>query len=91
MDQDIRWKTLKDYLESEGFIVNSPRSSIQIAFQSGLISDGHLWIDALEKRNLMAHTYDEERAQEANDLIRNYYYHMLVDLHSTLKRLGNLA
>ncbi|AEJ20791.1 nucleotidyltransferase substrate binding protein [Gracilinema caldarium] len=88
---ELAWKTMKDYLELEGFIVNSPRSAIQTAFQSGLISDGHLWIDALEKRNLMAHTYDEARAQEANDLIRNYYYHMLVDLHSTLKQLGNLA
>lgn len=56
---ELSWKTMKDYLELEDFEVKSPRSTIQIAFQTELIDDGHTWIDALDKRNLMAHTYDE--------------------------------
>lgn len=44
--------------------MKSPRSTIQTAFQIQLINDGHAWIDALEKRNLMTHTYDEKRAME---------------------------
>lgn len=36
---------MKDYLEQEGFDVRSPRSVLQTAFQIGLISDGHIWID----------------------------------------------
>ncbi|QEK13381.1 nucleotidyltransferase [Crassaminicella thermophila] len=67
---ELAWKTMKDYLEQEGFDVKSPRKTIQTAFQIQLISDGHAWIDALEKRNLMARTYDEERAMEAEELIR---------------------
>lgn len=74
---ELAWKTMKDYLEAEGFAVKSPRQAIQTAFQIELITDGHLWIDALEKRNLMAHTYDENMATTAEKLIREQYYDML--------------
>ncbi|MDK2800369.1 MAG: hypothetical protein PWP27_1929 [Clostridiales bacterium] len=77
---ELAWKTMKDYLEQEGFDVKSPRRTIQTAFQIQLITDGHTWIDALEKRNLMAHTYDEQKAMEAEDLIRNKYYKIIKDL-----------
>ena len=36
--------------------------TIKKAIQVELIKDGHIWIDALEKRNLMAHTYNEQIA-----------------------------
>ncbi|WP_245183505.1 nucleotidyltransferase substrate binding protein [Lentibacillus salicampi] len=63
MTFELSWKVLKDYLENEGFIVKSPRQTIKQAFQSGLIDDGHTWMQALEKRNQMAHNYDEEAAK----------------------------
>ena len=84
---ELAWKTMKDYLEQEGFDVKSPRSTIQTAFQTQLIKDGHLWIDALEKRNLMAHTYDEERAIEAEKLIREKYYKIITKLCTKLEEL----
>ena len=84
---ELAWKTVKDYLEAQGFDVNSPRAALQIAFQSGLLKQGHVWIDALEKRNLMAHTYDEQRAREAVHLIKSIYYAALQDLYSTLETL----
>lgn len=77
---ELGWKTMKDYLESEGFEVRSPRTAIQTAFQSGLITDGHTWIDMLEKRNLMAHTYNEAFVQQAETLIREKYYCVLKEL-----------
>lgn len=73
MTLELAWKTMKDYLEFQEIPVNTPRETIQKAFQIELIRDGHTWIDALQKRNLMAHTYDEERALEAELLIRNIY------------------
>ena len=84
---ELAWKTAKDYLEEQGFTVKSPRQTIQIAFQVGLVQDGHAWIDALEKRNLMAHTYDENTAKEAEELIRTKYYSILKMLFIELKRL----
>ena len=82
---ELAWKTMKDYLEQEGFDVKSPRSTIQTAFQTQLITDGHSWIDALDKRNLMAHTYDEEKAIEAEKLIKEKYYIIIKDLCSKLE------
>lgn len=74
---ELGWKTMKDYLEQQGFDVKSPRNAIQTAFQADLISDGHSWLDALDKRNLMAHTYNEALAIEAEKLIRTKYYTFL--------------
>jgi nucleotidyltransferase substrate binding protein (TIGR01987 family) len=84
---ELAWKTMKDYLEQEGFDIKSPRKTIQTAFQIQLITDGHAWIDALEKRNLMAHTYDEAKAQEAEELIREKYYTIINELCSKLEEL----
>ncbi len=77
---ELAWKTMKDYLEYQGFIVKSPRQTIKTAFQVELIKDGHIWIDALEKRKLMAHTYDEQIAKEVELLIREKYYKVIKDL-----------
>ena len=59
---ELGWKVMKDYLEAEGYHVKSPRETIKQAFQMGLIKNGHVWMDALVKRNLTTHTYDEELA-----------------------------
>ena len=76
---------MKDYLEFEGYEVKSPRSTIQTAFQNQLITEGHIWIDALEKRNLMAHTYDEEVAKQAEELIKVEYYPVIKKLLEKLE------
>ena len=82
---ELAWKTMKDYLEQEGYEVKSPRSAIQTAFQIQLITDGHVWIDALNKRNLMAHTYNEDVANEAELLITEKYYPVIKELLSKLR------
>ena len=81
---ELGWKTMKDYLSYQGLEVTTPRETIQKAFQNKVIEHGHEWIDALEKRNLMAHTYIEENAEKAEYLIRNTYYELLVSLKNTL-------
>lgn len=82
---ELSWKTLKDYLEEQGFVdVKSPRTAIKKAFEINLVSDGHTWLQALEDRNLTAHTYDEETAIEVVQLIRNMYYPLLKELHNVL-------
>lgn len=85
---ELGWKTMKDYLEAQGFSIKSPRMAIQTGFQIQLLRDGHVWIDALEKRNLMAHTYDENLTIEAEKLIRSAYYNMLQEFFSTLEGMA---
>lgn len=82
---ELGWKVLKDYLESHGYNPKFPRDTIKLAFQTQLITDGHTWLDALEKRNLMAHTYNEKTAQQAINLIKTHYFKILSDLHASLK------
>ena len=78
---ELAWKLLKDFEEAEGFAVRSPRDAIKRAFEAGVISDGHDWIDALEDRNLTPHTYNEETAQDVERKIRNKYFPLLDGLH----------
>lgn len=77
---ELAWKTLKDKLEDEGWSPRSPRNTLQLALQSGLIADGRTWLEALEKRNLLAHTYDEAQAERAVTLIRERYFPLLSQL-----------
>lgn len=83
---ELGWKLMKDYLEEEGFTVNSPREAIKQAFQSGVIDAGQQWIDALEDRNLTTHTYDESTAEKVVATIRTSYFPVLKHLYTVMKK-----
>ena len=53
----LAWKTMKDFLESEGVTTQTPRETLKESFRAEIISDGHGWIDALEKRNIFSLCY----------------------------------
>ncbi len=83
---ELSWKTMKDYLESIGFSTKSPRETIKQAFQSEIIKDGHIWIDALDDRNLTTHIYDEEIIIKISGEIIEKYYPAIKELYKFLKR-----
>ena len=90
MSFELAWKTLKDYLEEQGFTdVKSPKATIKKAFEISLIQDGHMWLEALENRNLAAHTYDDETAQEIYELICHSYFSLLEVLKNRLEKLSD--
>lgn len=78
---ELAWKTLKDYLESEELSVNFPKEVIKTAFQYGIIEDGEIWMDMLEKCNLLAHTYDEERFLTTIKLVKDEYYNAISQVY----------
>jgi nucleotidyltransferase substrate binding protein (TIGR01987 family) len=82
---ELGWKTLKDYLESKDVLVKFPREVIKTAFQHEIITNGEVWIDMLEKRNLMAHTYNETDANLAFELISKQYLAELQQIYLTLR------
>lgn len=84
MTFELSWKTMKDYLNYNGIDVKLPREVIKQAFANDIITDGQLWMDMLEDRNLMAHTYDEARAIKAVNHICQHYIAGLNDLHQYL-------
>lgn len=81
MSFELAWKVLKDYLEEEGFnTIASPRQAVKQAFQTGLIRDGHIWMEALKDRILTVHTYEEKIAIAVEKKIRNSYFPVLAEL-----------
>jgi len=85
MTFELSWKTMKDFLQYNGIDVKLPREIIKQAFANDIIIDGQLWIDMLEDRNLMTHTYDEERAQSAILHICESYIIALTQLQNYLQ------
>ena len=83
---ELSWKTLKDLLNHEGVDIQLPREVLRQAFAVGLLQDGQLWIDMLEQRNRMAHTYDVRRARIALALIGEHYAPALGALATDLER-----
>lgn len=83
---ELSWKTMKDFLESEGFAVTSPRDTLKQAFQSGYIKEGKKWMEALEDRNLTTHTYDEKSSRKIETLIKTKYFSMIEELYERLKQ-----
>jgi nucleotidyltransferase substrate binding protein (TIGR01987 family) len=90
MTFELAWNLVKDYLEDQGFSnVKSPRSALKKAFETGLIVDGHGWMELLLNRNLTSHTYDEETADEIIKLIQSEYKPLLKQLYDIFKQKRN--
>jgi nucleotidyltransferase substrate binding protein (TIGR01987 family) len=86
---ELAWKVLKDYLNARRVPVGYPREVLKEAFRYELVSAGEVWLDMLEQRNLLAHTYKEERAEKAARLLREAYYPAIQELHMTFTILLN--
>ena len=83
---ELAWKTLKNYLEEEGFMdVSSPKKVIRQALKEGYITDP-IWLTALDDRNKTTHAYNEEMAQEITGQIKDQYLFLLRDLYFLLKK-----
>jgi nucleotidyltransferase substrate binding protein (TIGR01987 family) len=85
MTFELSWKLIKDYLDSEGILVKSPREAIKHALQIELINGGDVWLMALSDRNLTVHTYDEAKALAVENMIRNTYFLKLEELYNVFK------
>ena len=82
---ELAWKVMKDYLEAEGFKVDSPRETIKKGFELQRIADGEAWIEALNSRNLTVHTYDEEKAREMVEYINAQCVPLLEEFYLLMK------
>ena len=83
---ELAWNVMKDYLESESLVLPqvTPGAVIRAAFASRLISDGETWMDALDDRNKMSHTFDCKKFQDVIDSIRSRYLEVMGELYTKL-------
>ena len=83
---ELAWKTMKDYLESEGVVLEpvTPRTVIRSAFEAGIIRLGDAWQTALDARNAMSHTYHLAVFERVIADIRSTYLAAFDELHEFL-------
>lgn len=83
---ELAWKTLKDYLEESGIVLTSitPRQVIKDAFAAKILVDGQAWVDMIDHRNLLSHTYDPVNFEEAVGAIHGRYLPSLRQVHRLL-------
>ena len=85
---ELAWKTLKNFLEAQGTVnLCGSRDTTRTAFRNGLIENGEIWMDMVDKRNLTSHTYDEETAAQVVTTVRNAYF---AEFEKLLVRLQQL-
>ena len=83
---ELSWNVLKDRLFYDGHDVKVPREAIRKGFEADYLdeNDCETLLDALDKRNLLSHTYRSEVAREAETLIKQHYHPVLARLYATL-------
>ena len=83
---ELAWKTMKDYLEYQNIVLSqvTPRAVIREAFSAKLINDGQTWMDALDARNKMSHTYDMAQFERVIGDIGDQYLPAMEALYLTL-------
>lgn len=83
---ELAWKSMKDYLESEGVVLEpvTPRNVIRKAFEAGVIRRGEAWQAALDARNSMSHTYSLAAFERVIADIRGAYLAAFDELYEFL-------
>ncbi len=83
---ELSWKVLKDLLFYEGHDVNVPRAVIRKSFEVDYVDEDECetLLDALDKRNLLSHTYWRDAARAVETLIKEDYYPVLLRLYRNL-------
>ena len=86
---ELGWNVLKDFLEYEGIqgIVGS-RGAVREAFKRGVITEGDVWMDMIDKRNLSSHTDNADLAQNLVSTIVGRYYPTFLGLQRHLQSAG---
>ena len=71
---ELAWNLMKDYLHDNGiFDIVGSKGAIRSAFKNGVIENGAVWMDMIERRNETSHTYEEEIAIKVVDDVSNAY------------------
>ena len=82
---ELAWKVMKDYLESQNLIFEPlPRLVIKKSYEVNLIQDGDIWLECLDTRNKMSHTYDFGIFEETIKKIKTSYLSIFDDLYQKI-------
>src|SRR5690606_11567145 len=66
---ELAWKTTKKIMSTA---MSAPKDVVREIAQSGYIDDVHIWLEAIDMRNLSSHTYKEPLAEKVYTFACNF-------------------
>lgn len=83
---ELAWKTIKDYLENEGVVLEkiTPKAVIVAALEARIIVRKEDWMRALDDRNRMSHVYSKIVFAEIVNNIEQSYLSLFDQLYEKL-------
>ena len=77
------WKMMKEILESHGYeegATGSPKIVLKTAYKAGMIKEEESWIRALQERNNVANSYNQEIARGIVKRAKEEFYPLFCEL-----------
>lgn len=82
---ELAWKLIKEYLSEKGIICKNPRDCFKEAFINELIDDEETWMNMIEDRNYLVHTYTFEDSRKIFEHIKDAYTESFKHLYERVK------
>lgn len=84
---ELAWKVLKDKMEADGLQLDriSPKVVIKQAYASRYIENIETWLQMINDRNLMSHTYDSLKFEAVLKTIVSDYLPLLKNWYLSLR------
>lgn len=82
---ELSWKLIKEWLADKGIICKNPRLCFKYAYENNLIEDENVWLDMIEDRNALVHTYTYEESREIFERIKKNYLEAFKRLYERVK------
>lgn len=82
---ELAWKMLQAYLASIDLIVLSPKETLKVAYEQGLLNDANAWSELHRQRNLTNHTYDQTLANSVYEYLKTKGLPLFVELKNALE------
>ena len=83
---ELAWKTLKDYLEDEGVVLEkiTPKAVLIASVEAKIIHQPDIWMQALDDRNKMSHIYNIVAFEQTISNIAESYLALFDQLYEKL-------
>jgi CRISPR-associated protein Cmr2 len=82
---ELSWKLIKEYLADKGLIVKNPRDTFREAVKNGIIENEEGWMEMIEDRNFLVHTYSSEESRTVYERIKSTYIKLFESLYKKIK------
>lgn len=83
------WKMMKAILEFHGYkgsATGSPKTILKTAYKAGMIKNEELWLQALQERNNVTHSYNQKIVFEIVTQTKDKFYDMFCELKEEIEK-----